>query len=100
MRPGQTAQIIVQSEQLKNVLYLPRQALYIRDGQASGLCENPAKDLSRISLPSSTCRRALVVVEGLNEGTEVALVNPETAEPTASSSSGGSLSSAAKAAGK
>ncbi len=87
MRPGQTAQIIVQSEQLKNVLYLPRQALYIRDGKPvvfvkSGRGFEPYK----VTVKHTT--EALVVVEGLNEGTEVALVNPETAGPRSSSSVG------------
>jgi len=85
MRPGQTAKIIVQSEQLKNVLYLPRQALYIKDGKPvvfvkAGRGFEPHK----VTVKHTT--EALVVVEGLNEGTEVALVNPETAGPHSSTS--------------
>lgn len=76
LRPGASAQVVVASKQLQNVLFIPRQAqfekdgkpvVYVRNGQ--GLEAKPVKILSR--------GESQVAVEGLDEGTEVALVSPD-----------------------
>lgn len=78
LRPGLSSQIIVQGEKLKNVLYLPRQAIFVHDGKpivyvkAGRGFESKAVNVKHTTESQS-------VVEGVAEGTEVALVNPEQA---------------------
>jgi multidrug resistance efflux pump len=77
LRPGQTTAVIVQGEHLHDVLYLPRQALFIREGKPvvfakTGLGFEPRL----VTIKHMT--ESQVVIEGLTEGTNVALVNPET----------------------
>lgn len=76
LRPGLTAQVVVLGKPLQGVLYLPRQAVFIRAGTPvvyvrSGHGFEP----HAVSVKHMTETQA--VVEGLSEGTEVALVNPE-----------------------
>lgn len=76
LRPGYTAEIHLSGNPLKNVLYLPPQAIFQKDGNpvvyaraGSAFAAHPVKIQYRTDLR--------VVVEGLKQGTEVALVNPE-----------------------
>lgn len=76
LRPGASAQVVIASKQLQNVLFIPRQAQFERDGKpvvyvqnGSGLEAKPVKILSR--------GESQVAIEGVDEGTEVALVNPD-----------------------
>lgn len=76
LRPGLTSQIVVLGDDLKNVLYLPRQAMFLRDGNpvvyvrvGRGFEPRPVK-VTRMT-------ESQIVVVGLSEGTEVSLINPE-----------------------
>lgn len=78
LRPGLSSQIIVQGEKLKNVLYLPRQAIYVRDGKPIVYVKSGRGFEARtVNIKHTTESQA--VLEGLPDGTEVALVNPEQA---------------------
>lgn len=75
MRPGSTVLIVAKGKTVENVLWVPRHAifekegkphLYVRDG--SGFTAKP------VSITHRTESR--VVVEGVDEGVEVALVDP------------------------
>lgn len=78
LRPGLSSQIIVQGEKLKNVLFLPRQAIFVRDGKPIVYAKAGRGFESKpINVKHTTESQA--VVEGIGEGTEVALVNPEQA---------------------
>jgi HlyD family secretion protein len=78
LRPGLSSQIIVQGEKLKNVLYLPRQAIYVRDGKPIVYVKaGRGFEARTVNVKHTTESQA--VLEGLGEGTEVALVNPEQA---------------------
>lgn len=75
-RPGLTAKVQIASEPLKNVLYVPRQAIFERDGKpmayvkvGNGFEPRPVKVSGRTE--------TLVVLSDLPEGTEIALANPE-----------------------
>lgn len=96
LRPGQTTQVTVQGAQLKGVLYLPRQALFIRNGKPV-VFARAGKGFEPRDVTIKHMSESQVVIEDIAEGTEVALVNPEaaaSAPPSAGASSG------AKAGGK
>ena len=76
LRPGITAQVIILGQPLRDALYLPSQALFEKDNQPVVYVKNGRGFQARaITLKQRT--ESFVIVEGLNEGTEVALVNPE-----------------------
>jgi len=96
LRPGQTTQVTVQGAQLKGVLYLPRQALFIRNGKPV-VFARAGKGFEPRDVTIKHMSESQVVIEDIAEGTEVALVNPEaaaSAPPSAGAASG------AKAGGK
>jgi len=96
LRPGQTTQVIVQGAQLKGVLYLPRQALFIRAGKPI-IFARAGRGFEPRPVTIKHMSESQVVIEDLPEGTEVALVNPEAA---ASAPPAAGASSGAKAGGK
>jgi HlyD family secretion protein len=76
LRPGYQAQIIISANPLRNVLYLPPQAVFQQDGnpvvyvkRGNSFQARPVKITYRTETHD--------VVEGLTRGTVVALVNPE-----------------------
>jgi HlyD family secretion protein len=76
LRPGLTAQIIVLGQPLKSVLYLPRQAVFMRAGKpVVYLRAGRSFEPHVVNIKHLTESKA--VIEGLPEGQEVALVNPE-----------------------
>ena len=77
LRPGSTVRLLVAGETVKNVLLLPRQALfeidgkpivYLRTGSGEAFSPRPVKVLHRTE--------SQIAVEGVDEGAEVALVDP------------------------
>ena len=76
LRPGLTGLASISAGEVKNVLYLPPQAIFVKD-------DNPVsyvrKDGEFVPQRIKILRRSetRVAIEGLAEGTEVALVNPE-----------------------
>ena len=76
LRPGETARVTIIGNHLHDVLILPRQAVFDRDGrqivyQKSGSTFVPRE----VKIANRT--EGQVIVEGLAEATEVALTNPE-----------------------
>ena len=75
VRPGATAQIRIDGPALENVLYIPRQAVFDNAGRATVYVKSgdafEARDVKVTAWTDS-----LAVVESLEPGTEVALVNP------------------------
>jgi multidrug efflux pump subunit AcrA (membrane-fusion protein) len=75
LRPGMSAQIVVTTDELRNVLWLPAQALFESDGRTyvfvrTGETFTP-KDVTLVRRNETR-----VIVSGLKEGQEVALSNP------------------------
>ena len=77
LRPGSTVRLLVEGETVKNVLLLPRQALfeidgkpivYLRTGSGEAFSPRQIKVLHRTE--------SQIALEGLDEGAEVALVDP------------------------
>ena len=89
LRPGVSAQIIVNVRQLEDVLYVPPQAIFDREGQtAVYLAENETFVLRTVKVVGSGTGR--VAIEGVAEGDTVALVDPASQEqsPVASTAVG------------
>jgi multidrug efflux pump subunit AcrA (membrane-fusion protein) len=90
LRPGMTVRLVITTGTLKNVLWLPSQALFESDGRKfvyleSGGAFTPA-DVKLVRRSESQ-----VVVEGLKEGQLVALADPEQMRKNVPSSTGGAL---------
>jgi HlyD family secretion protein len=98
-RPGLSAAIVVNSDPLKNVLYVPRQAVFDQDGKSTVFVKT-GSGFERRPVKISARTDTLVVVDDLKEGEEIALADPEQksgqrgAGPSASS--GGPASMVAK----
>jgi len=76
LNPGVTTRITVRGASLNNALSLPRQALFQKEGKQVVYVRSAAGwEAQDIQVKHLTESRA--VIEGLPEGTEVALVNPE-----------------------
>ncbi len=92
LRPGMSAKVNIVGQLLKNVLYVPRQAVFEKEGKPIVYVkEGDRLALREIKVKFRTASRA--VIEGLNEGQEVTLVNPEAptgkAAPSSTSPAGG-----------
>ena len=87
IRPGVTAQVTITGEVVKNALYLPRQALFEKDGK-SLVYVRTGGDFQPQEVKIKARNESQVVVEGLQEGTIVALVNPDDAVKKAGGASG------------
>ncbi|MGA9979456.1 MAG: efflux RND transporter periplasmic adaptor subunit [Candidatus Sulfotelmatobacter sp.] len=75
LRPGLTAQVVIRGEEKKDALYVPRLALFLKDGKRvvyvkSGNGFEPHE----VKIQSESESRT--AIEGLNAGSEVALVDP------------------------
>lgn len=96
LRPGMSARLVVTTEVLKNVLWVPAQAVFERDSRNYVYVSQKGTFTSRdVKLVRKSESR--VVVEGLKEGDEVALANPDQRESSKKKSGG---SGAMKAMGK
>ena len=88
LRPGLTAQAVIHGEPRKDVLYLPRQAVVLKESKKLVYVKNGSSFEPReLNILAENESRA--AVEGIAAGTEVAMVDPTA--PTRPSSSGPSL---------
>ncbi len=76
LRPGFTTHLIINGDQVKNVLYLPRQALFEKNGKPIVYVRN-GDNFEEHEVKVKEITESSVAIAGLKEGTEVALVNPE-----------------------
>jgi len=75
MRPGLTAHIYVNGDPRPNVLYVPRQALFLKDSKRVIYVRNGSNfDPREVKILAENESRA--AIEGLAAGTEIALVDP------------------------
>jgi HlyD family secretion protein len=82
LKPGVSALVVIHGNKLNNVLYLPPQCLFDRDGKQIIYAKTSAGFEPReVQVKYRTETR--VIVEGVNEGLEVSLINP-TIRPGAS----------------
>jgi HlyD family secretion protein len=95
MRPGLTGHVFIQSDAKKNVLYVPRNALFLKDNKRIVYVRKGASFEAReVKIDAENESRA--AIDGVDAGTEIALVDPtETRKATgstaASPGAGGTL---------
>ena len=83
MRPGLTAHVYINSEPRKNVLYVARQALFMKDNKRVVYVRNGSNfDAHEVKIQAENESRA--AIEGINAGTEIALVDPTAPRKVAS----------------
>ncbi|HXN25081.1 MAG TPA: efflux RND transporter periplasmic adaptor subunit [Candidatus Dormibacteraeota bacterium] len=85
LRPGLTAEVIVLGNEVRDALCLPTQAVFQKDGKPVVYARSGSGFVPRVvTIKHRT--ESQIVVDGVTEGTEVALVNPTTkgTEPTTS----------------
>jgi HlyD family secretion protein len=98
MRPGSTVQIVAKGNTVDNVLWVPRHAIFEKDGKPHVYVREADGFTPRVvSITHRTESR--VVVEGLDEGTEVALVDP-TRTPGQAAASGAAPATPAPGGGR
>jgi len=84
LRPGMTAQVRIHGDAKKNVLYIPRQALFLKENKRIVFVKNGNTfDAREVKIQAENESRA--AIEGIGAATEVALIDP-TAPKKASSS--------------
>jgi len=87
IRPGLTVQAVVEGGQTKDLLVVPPQALFDKDGKPFVYEEQGNTFVSR-QVKVTRRSESQVAIEGIGEGAVVALVNPEQAAGKAGSSGG------------
>jgi HlyD family secretion protein len=93
LHSGFSARILFRGEKKRNVLYLPRQALFMKDGKRFVYVDT-GEGYEQRPIKVDGESESQAVIEGLSEGTRVTLV-----DPTAPRSSGSSGAGAAAATG-
>ena len=87
LRPGFTMQMMISGDRASNVLTVPRQALFQKDGRSVLYVKVGSRfDARAVTVRYATESRA--VIEGVPEGTEVALANPEVRQVKAANAAG------------
>jgi HlyD family secretion protein len=85
MRPGLTAHVFINSDPQKNVIYAPRQALFLKENKRIVYVRNGNSFEPReVKIQAQNESRAAIA--GLSAGTEIALVDPTAPRKAASSS--------------
>lgn len=85
LRPGLTAHVVIHGDPRKDVLYVPRQALFMKDGKRIVFVRNGSSFEPReVKIQAENESRA--AIEGLGVGTEVALIDPTATRKSASPS--------------
>lgn len=86
MRPGLTARVFINAEARTNALWVPRQALYLRDNKRVAYVRNGINfDPREVKIQFENESRA--AIEGLQVDTEVALIDPTAPRKTSTASS-------------
>jgi len=94
LRPGLTTQLVIHGDSRKDVLYLPRQAVMVKESQQVVYVKSGSNfDPRQIKILAENESRA--AIEGIAVGTEIAMV-----DPTAQKKPSGPTSSAAPAGGQ
>lgn len=89
LRPGVSAWLMIHGNRLKNVLYLPRQCLFEKDNkQIVYVRKGSGFESQEVKVKYRTESR--IVVDGISEGVEVALVNPTLKDTAATGKAGAS----------
>jgi hypothetical protein len=75
LRPGLTAQIVILGERKANTLYVPRQALFQKEGMQTVFLKKGAS-FKQLPVKVTAENESRAAIEGLKEGDAVTLVDP------------------------
>lgn len=91
LRPGLTARVTINGDARKNVLYVPRQALFLKESKRIVYARSGGSFQTReVKIQAENESRA--AIDGIGAGTEVAMIDPTAPrKSTAAASSGGAL---------
>src|SRR5581483_3452613 len=78
LRPGTTVRLAIAGSRVDHVLHVPRQAIFEKNGKPVVYVRNGDRFEARVVTPTHRTE-SRVAIDGVAEGAEVALVNPETA---------------------
>jgi HlyD family secretion protein len=90
LRPGLTGLVAISAGELKNVLYLPPQAIFAKNDNPVAYVRQGSEFVAQ-KIKIARRSETRIAVEGLAEGTEVALVNPEQQTPKTAAATSPSL---------
>jgi hypothetical protein len=75
LHPGMTAQLLFLGDTRKDAFYVPRQALFLKDGKHVVYVKR-GKDYAQQAIEIKDETESRAVIEGLSAGTTVALIDP------------------------
>jgi HlyD family secretion protein len=75
LHSGMTARLLFLGDARKNVFYVPRQALFLKDGKHIVYVKR-GKDYEQKEIEIKDETESRAVIEGLNDGTPVAMIDP------------------------
>jgi hypothetical protein len=77
LRPGMTANLVITAETLKDVLWIPAQALFESDGRTFVYARNPQGGFVTTDVKLTRRSESRVVIAGIAEGQSVAMARPD-----------------------
>jgi multidrug efflux pump subunit AcrA (membrane-fusion protein) len=94
LRSGFSAQVVFLGDKQENVLYIPRQAVFLKDGKPTVYArKGGGYEQREVKILSETESRASIT--GLEEGAKVALIDPTIPrKPTSADSTAGNIGGA------
>jgi hypothetical protein len=78
LRPGTSVELVMAGTRVENVLHVPRQAIFEKAGKPIVYVRRGSR-FEAVPVKPTNRTETRVAIEGLAEGTEVALVNPDLA---------------------
>ena len=81
--PGLTAQVVIVGEKKANALYIPRQALFQKEGKQTVFLKKGAS-FKQLPIKVDFENESRAAIEGLRDGDDVALIDPTAARKAAS----------------
>lgn len=88
LRPGLTSQVVILGDKRPDTLYIPRQALFQKEGTQTVFLRSGA-GFKQLSIKIDGENESRAAIEGLKEGDEVALVDPTAPKKAATSGASG-----------
>ena len=85
LRPGLSAQIVINGGAQKDVLYVPRQALFLRDGKRVAYVKN-GNNFEPCEVKVRAENESRAAIEGIRQGTEISLIDPTAPRKTPNAS--------------
>src|SRR5262249_24122669 len=90
LRPGLTAQIVILGTKNANTLYVPRLAIFQKDGKQIVYLKKPS-GFEQLQVTVGSQNESRAAIDGLKAGDEVALIDPTAPRKSSASGSGSPL---------